>query len=282
VAEDLGRRRLIIVRDSAFSRIPFEALPDPRELAPRSPGLPPAPPLMASNAVVYAPSASVLAKMVEKSRRRTRASKRLAAFGAPGYLGDLELLPDSRTEVENITGLLPEGQFLKVLGFETQRERFLELVPELAQYQILHIATHSIEDQVFPELSSLVFSLADEKGQPRNGLLTYYEISDLDLPLDMVVLSACRTGSGKEIKGEGVLGLGRAFLHAGVSRVVVSLWDVDDEATAYLMQRFYEGMFHRDLSPPEALRQARLAVRSQPQWQAPYYWAPFVLEGDWN
>jgi CHAT domain-containing protein len=256
---------------------------------------------MDSNEVVYEPSAAVFAAILDRSRQRRPAEKKLAAFGdavfqsesrqndgredetrQSGDLSQFERLPASGEEVKRITRLLPEGEALSLLRFDARRDLFLERETELARYGIIHIATHSRLDEVFPELSSLVFSMVDEKGKPQNGLLTFYEISDLELPVDMVVLSACRTALGKEIKGEGVIGLGRAFLHAGASSVVVSLWDVNDKVTAVLMERFYQGMFHEKLSPSEALRQARIYVRSQPQWQAPYYWAPFVLEGDWH
>lgn len=290
IAEHLGRHRLLILRDGGLYRLPFEALIDPRR---------PGAALMDSNEVVYEPSAAVFAAILERGRQRPPAEKKLAAFGdavfqaealqsnggsketrQSGDLSQLERLKDSGEEVKKITRLLPEGEALSLLRFDARRDLFLELEQE--RYETIHIATHSRLDEVFPELSSLVFSMVDEKGKPQNGLLTFYEISDLNLPVDMVVLSACRSALGKEIKGEGVIGLGRAFLHAGASRVVVSLWDVDDKVTAVLMERFYKGMYEGKLSPSQALRQARIFVRSQPEWQAPYYWAPFVLEGDWH
>ena len=97
----------------------------------------------------------------------------------------------------------------------------------------------------------------------------------------MVVLSACRTGLGKEIKGEGLIGLTRGFMYAGATRVVASLWKVDDSATAELMKHFYAGMFDKGLSPSAALREAQLALRQQKRWQEPYYWAGFVIQGQY-
>jgi CHAT domain-containing protein len=96
-----------------------------------------------------------------------------------------------------------------------------------------------------------------------------------------VVLSGCRTGLGKEIKGEGLIGMTRGFMYAGSARVLVSLWSVHDEATAALMARFYQGVLGpRRLPPASALRAAQLALWREKRWQAPYYWAAFTLQGE--
>jgi CHAT domain-containing protein len=98
----------------------------------------------------------------------------------------------------------------------------------------------------------------------------------------MVVLSACQSGLGREIKGEGFLGLTRGFMHAGARRVTASLWKINDAATSELMKQFYIGMLgDKKLSPSSALREAQLAIWKQSKWQAPYFWAAFVLQGEW-
>ena len=147
---------------------------------------------------------------------------------------------------------------------------------------MIHIATHGILNSRNPELSGLVMSLVDENGLPQNGFLRLHEIYNLDLPADLVVLSACQTGLGQEVRGEGLVGLTRGFMYAGAARVVVSLWNVDDAATAELMVNFYRGMLSEGLSPGSALRAAQVKMWEQKQWSAPYYWAAFTLQGEWR
>lgn len=131
--------------------------------------------------------------------------------------------------------------------------------PELGTYRYVHFATHGFLDNVHPELSGIVLSMFDERGQPQDGFLRAHEVFNLRLSADAVVLSACQTGLGKEIKGEGLIGLTRGFMYAGVPRVVVSLWDVGDVATAELMSRFYRGMLVEKLRPAQALRAAQVS-----------------------
>jgi CHAT domain-containing protein len=124
--------------------------------------------------------------------------------------------------------------------------------------------------------------LVNEQGRPEDGFLRLRDIYNLHLPADMVVLSACRTGLGKKVKGEGLIGLTRAFMYAGAKRVVASLWKVDDEATAELMKRFYQHMFKGRMPAASALNRARIEImQAREQWRAPYYWAGFILQGDW-
>jgi CHAT domain-containing protein len=125
-------------------------------------------------------------------------------------------------------------------------------------------------------------SLVDEKGMPQNGFLRLHDIFNLNLPAELIVLSACQTGRGQEIKGEGIIGLTRGFMYAGASRVLVSLWKVDDKATAELMKRFYRGMLKEKLTTAAALKQAQMEMSQIPQWSSPYYWAAFVLQGEWR
>ena len=122
----------------------------------------------------------------------------------------------------------------------------------------------------------------DESGRSQDGFLRVHEIYNLQLPAEVVVLSACQTALGKRIKGEGLVGLTRGFFYAGAERVVASLWQVDDLATAELMRRFYRGMLKEGLRPAAALRAAQLEMAATRSWSAPYYWAGFVLQGDWR
>ena len=127
-----------------------------------------------------------------------------------------------------------------------------------------------------------MLSLVDESGNSQNGYLRLNEVYNLKLPADVVTLSGCETGLGKEVRGEGLVGLTRGFMYAGAARVVVSLWKVDDEATAELMLRFYRGMLREGERPARALRTAQIEMIKQKQWQSPHYWASFVLQGEWK
>jgi CHAT domain-containing protein len=152
----------------------------------------------------------------------------------------------------------------------------------LSQYRMVHLATHGLLDSEHPELSGVVLSMVDEKGTTVDGFLRLEDIYNLNLPADLVVLSACQTGLGKEMRGEGLIGLTRGFMYAGAPRVVVSLWSVDDRATAELMKRFYRAMLVDKLRPAAALRSAQMELRNESQWSPPYYWAGFVLQGEWK
>lgn len=155
--------------------------------------------------------------------------------------------------------------------------------PEIGQYRILHLATHGLLNSAHPELSGIVLSLVDRQGQPQNGFLRLNEVYNLKLSADLVVLSACQTALGKEIRGEGLVGLTRGFMYAGAPRVLASLWKVDDRATAELMKQFYGAMLKgTGQRPAEALRAAQIAMWKTKGWEAPYYWGAFVLQGDWK
>jgi len=186
----------------------------------------------------------------------------------------------SRQEAESIIALTPGGAGLKATDFSASRT--LVLGRQLSQYRILHFATHGLLNSERPELSGLVFSLVDQEGKPQDGFLRLHEIYNLQLNADLIVLSACETGLGKEIKGEGLIGLTRGFMYSGAPRVVASLWNVDDLATAELMKLFYQRMLKDGLSAGAALRAAQLELSRQKRWASPYFWAGFVLHGEWK
>jgi CHAT domain-containing protein/Tfp pilus assembly protein PilF len=186
----------------------------------------------------------------------------------------------SRQEAEAITGLLPSSERLRALDFAADRR--LALSGKLGEYRILHFATHGLLNNKVPALSGLVFSLVDERGQPRNGFLRLHEIYNLKLNADLVVLSGCQTALGQEVSGEGLIGLTRGFMHAGAPRVVASLWNVNDQATANLMKLFYRRMLIDGLRPAAALRAAQIAMWQTEPNAVPYRWGAFILQGDWN
>jgi CHAT domain-containing protein len=296
-------KRLAIVAEGALEYIPFAALR-------ASPG---ASPLVASHEIVTLPSASTLALLRQETEGRTRPTKQVAVLADPVFRRDdprvtgappaaetsgkersqeveraakesgllnLDRLPASRREAQAIISLADPGSSLKALDFDASLETSTS--PELAQYQIIHFASHTLLNSHHPELSGILLSLVDRQGRSRDGFLQAREIYNLKLNADMVVLSACQTALGKEVRGEGLIGLSRAFMYAGSPRVVASLWRVPDSATAELMRRFYRAMFVESLPPSAALRKSQLALQREVRWSAPYYWAGFTLQGEWK
>jgi len=212
------------------------------------------------------------------SLQMTRSSRETGVIGAESGFGRLL---NTRREAAAISALVPERDRMQALDFEASRTTALR--PELGEYRIVHFATHGMLNNVHPELSGIVLSLVDKEGRRQDGFLRLQDIYNLKLQAELVTLSACQTGLGKEIKGEGLVGLTRGFMYAGAPRVVASLWKVDDRATSELMKRFYQGLLGPErLRPAGALRQAQLSIWKQKQWQAPYYWAAFVLQGEWK
>jgi CHAT domain-containing protein/tetratricopeptide (TPR) repeat protein len=191
----------------------------------------------------------------------------------------LPRLTYAREEAEAIVKIAAPQGVLKAFDFQASLARALS--PELGQYRIVHFATHSRFSSEQPEASGLYFSLLNERGEATRGLLRVHELAALRLNAELVVLSACETGLGKEVGGEGLVGLTRGLMAAGAKRVVASLWKVNDAATAALMQRFYLALLDEQLrTPAAALRQAQMSLWQEAQWQAPYYWAAFVLQGE--
>ncbi len=194
--------------------------------------------------------------------------------------GGLARLTESSMEAKAIQNAAAVGQITVSLGFNASRERVL--TTNFDEYRIVHFATHGLLNEEHPELSGVVLSLINEQGKPQNGFLRLNDIYNLKLPVEMVVLSACQTGLGKDVRGEGLIGLTRGFMYAGAPRVVASLWSVDDEATKDLMQIFYQKMLREKLSPSAALRAAQIEMSGRERWKSPVYWAGFILQGEWQ
>ena len=189
-------------------------------------------------------------------------------------------LPFTRQEADQLLALTPTTSSFRAMDFKASRATVLD--PALGQYRYVHFATHGFLDSERPGLSALVLSMVDAEGKAQDGFLRANDIYNLKLPAELVVLSACQTGLGKEIKGEGLVGLTRGFMYAGAARVVVSLWNVNDKATAELMTKFYEKMLKQGERPAAALRAAQVEMWKQKQWQSPYYWAAFTMQGEWR
>jgi CHAT domain-containing protein len=306
LAGKLNTQRLLIVPDGALQYIPFQILlhPDTQTT------------LISKHEIVNQPSASTLAVLLAEIAARNTARNLVAVLADPVFenndprikrnsanaldhssellvvrraLRDAGVMADglqvprliaSGREADEITALAPRSTSLKAVGFAANRERVFS--PELASYRIVHIATHGIINNERPELSGIVLSLFDQQGKSQNGFLRLRDIYNLKLPADLVVLSACSTALGKDVKGEGLIGLTRGFMYAGAAGVVASLWKVDDEATAELMKHFYTALFKKGLPPAAALRDAQLELMKYPRWQSPYYWAGFVIQGQYD
>ena len=304
VAAELKDKRLLIVSDGVLQYIPFAGLPDPAANT-RA--------LIVDHEVVMAPSASVVGILRQETANREPASKMVAVLADPVFsnndprvaaarlgqpapfekaapmyalrsgdpaLDGLRRLRFSRQEADAIAHLAGSDSKLEAVDFAANRK--LATSDELGQYRVVHFATHGIINNDHPELSGIVLSLVDEKGQPQNGFLRLYDLYNLKLSADLVVLSACQTALGKEIRGEGLVGLTRGFMYAGAPRVIASLWQIDDRASAEFMKRFYEAMLGQKLRPAAALRAAQVSMSQDPRWRQPHYWAAFTIQGEWR
>jgi CHAT domain-containing protein len=267
-------RRLLVVSEGALGYVPFGVLPAPGGGT-----------LIDSFEIVRLPSASIVPVLrAQRSGRRFDQWALVAADpvyqdGADRSAAGLGRLPESRAEALAIQALAPEGEVEVVAGFGASRD-WIESA-DFGSFRAVHFATHAVVDDKRPELSGIVLSLFDENGLPRDGFLRLHDVYNLSLPVNLVVLSACETGLGKEVRGEGLLGLVRGFMYAGASAVVASTWKVDDRATRELMERFYRSYFG-GRSPAAALREAQIALRETERFREPYYWAGFELQGDWR
>ena len=300
-ADRLVGKRLLVVGDGALLYAPFAALPIPGEEDYA--------PLIVEYEVASVPSVSALAAIREETATRSPAPKAIAVLADPIFGGsddprtegsalpdnavlgqsarDIglslppERLPGTRIEADYILSLLPDdGEILTAFGYDASFASATS--PDLSQYRIVHFATHGFVNTQNPALSGLVLSLVDAAGKTRDGFLRLKDIFNLDLPAELVVLSACQTGLGREVRGEGLVGIARGFMYAGTPRLVVSLWIVDDEGTAELMSAFYRKHLQVGLSPTAALRAAQLELWESDRWTSPYYWAGFGFQGDWQ
>ncbi|MEM7584221.1 MAG: CHAT domain-containing tetratricopeptide repeat protein [Acidobacteriota bacterium] len=313
IAERLADQRLVIVADGALHYLPFAALPHPAA---------PSEPLIRRHEVVSLPSASTLAVQRQGMKHRAPADLTLAVLADPVFEATdprlasgaaepavkpamelarlepayrdaaagtlpLERLPWSRWEAEALASHAAGGDAIDskpwlALDFAASVDAVRD--GRLADYRYLHFATHGIVESERPELSALVFSLYDRDGRRRDGLLRLPEIYHLRLNAELVVLSGCRTALGRELRGEGLVGLTRGFFAAGARRLVASLWRVQDRSTAELMNHLYRRLLSAEdpLPAAAALRAAQLELMSDPRYRDPYHWAAFAVYGDWR
>jgi CHAT domain-containing protein len=307
VADKLGKKRLVIVADGALQEIPFAALSEPNQKSNYQP-------LLVNHEIVNLPSVTAIAIHRRDLSKRPPSPKTLAVLADPVFEADDErltgkppsLAPELNlehsslqqarrnlkrtvwgrlkgtfTEAEQILKLVSPDQSLQALGFNANYNWATN--QQLKQYRYLLFATHGFADPINPELSGIILSQLDKQGKPQTpGILRLGDIFNLDWNAELVVLSACETGVGKDVQGEGLMGLTRGLMYAGAKTAVVSLWQVNDKATSQLMPQFFTAMLQRKVSPAVALRESQLKLWRQGTWQNPYYWAAFTLQGEWR
>jgi CHAT domain-containing protein len=303
--DEISDKRLAIVPSGALQFVPFAALQNPKNKRQF---------LIESNEITILPSASVLA--VQRNEKRNLPNKTLAVFADPVYEKDdprFQKIKDAnkfsaKTETrgnENVDFLKADSpkNFQRLVFSRREANQILSLVPNasdkfsaldfaanltaatsenLQNFRYLHFAAHGIFDAENPQFSGVILSLLNEKGEAENGLLSLQDVYNLHLNSDLVVLSACRTGLGKQVKGEGIVGLTRGFMYAGSRRVAASLWKVQDDATAELMTEFYRNILQNGKKPAEAMRLAQIALIKKTQFSSPFFWAAFVHYGEWK
>ena len=272
-------------------------------------------PLLINHEIVHLPSASTIDILRKETAQRPMAPKTLAVLADPVFhkddkrvtgksnsssfniddidveasrsslrnfnLNEIHALPNTRKEAEEILKLVSPQNSLKAFDFDANYNWATQ--KQLSQYRYLHFATHGFVHPTDPKLSGIVLSLLDKEGNPhQEGFLRSHELFNLNFPAELVVLSACKTGLGKEVKGEGLVGLTRGLMYAGAERVVVSLWNVKDDATSLLMREFYQQILQQGKSPATALREAQIKMWQTQKWRNPYSWAAFTIQGEWN
>jgi len=251
--------------------------------------------LIQKQRIAYAPSISSLNELIKRKKANgTIRRKDLLAFGDP-FFGSLEteengddILQDffststynlyrleySNTEIEKISAHFKKKKRSTFQRLDASEEQLKSQA--LDDYKIIHFATHSLVDNKNPARSSIVLSLDNDKRE--DGFLQMREIYNLKLNSDLVTLSACQTGLGQFIRGEGIEGINRAFFYAGSSSVLMSLWAVNDQATYQLMERFYAHLRSSE-SIMNSLRRAKLEMINSDILSHPYYWAGFIVSG---
>jgi CHAT domain-containing protein len=310
-------KRLLIVADGALNYVPFEALVKNTEGADYAS----LNYLIKTNEIVYAPSASVVAAIRQQGGAGVSSGKKVLVVADPIFsvddprmrFGGLQVTGESRglglgleSAINDVTDSpAPAGglRLARLVGTRTEAEEIGKIAKagggqpdlwidlnasednvrtrDMNNYRVIHVATHGLLDAQRPQFTGVVLSLVGNK--TTDGFLRTDEIFNLRMNPSLVMLSACETGLGKEKRGEGVIGLTRAFMYAGAPTVGVSLWSVADKSTAELMTDFYKRYLGASPAPASnAMRAAQLAMISGKKYSAPFYWAPFVLVGEWK
>ncbi|HKU76911.1 MAG TPA: CHAT domain-containing tetratricopeptide repeat protein [Pyrinomonadaceae bacterium] len=314
VASDLGHKRLVIVAEGVLQYVPFDALPHP--VSQQHDSNSSNTDSLSRHEIVLLPSVSALAAIRAEINRAVSSSGVVAVFADPVFSNSdarVEKRKEGSTELASGVPGVPEPAFRGfvgvnergglrrlayaadeadsiyaaargnawiVKGFDASRENVMS--DRVGHYQIVHFATHGFVNTERPELSGIVFSLIKPDGTPVDGFLQLHDVFSLKLSAELTVLSACDTGLGKDVRGEGLIGLTRGLMFAGSRSVVASLWKVDDRATAVFMAHFYKALLQDKMSRAAALRYAKEQLRKEPSWSSPFFWAGFVLQGEYD
>jgi CHAT domain-containing protein/tetratricopeptide (TPR) repeat protein len=296
-AIEAGMTKMVIVPDGDLAMLPFAALPD------NGCSSAPGEPLVVRHEIALTPSLSVFLSRKPATENETfhgeiaivadpvfdAADSRAMALKIGTHKAGLPSEPAIDTETQlprlintgyeasaiqaTVRQAAGDEQVFLAQGFDASVETVIS--PKIQGYRVWHLATHGVYDESVPEFSGLVFSLLGRDGNPRSGFLKAHDIAQLNIPAELVVLSACDSAAGEKVNGEGVMGIGYAFLHAGAKQVISTLWSVDDAQSKELMVAFYREYIRNGRDAAQALRQSQLAVmRHNP---TPYYWAGFEL-----
>ncbi len=312
VANQLAGKRLLVVADGILQYIPFAAIPlptnnytpliknheivnapsaatialqrqQPRRFAPKALAIIADPVFKADDVRLSSRNKasidSCLVTPPNNSKSATNPSELQRSLRTLD-LRNIERLPSTQLEARQVLALVPANQRAAACSFAANYDNVTQpQKSRLDQYRNVLFATHGFINSSNPQLSGLVLSLVDSQGKSQDGFLRLHDIFNLQLNADLVVLSACQTGLGEDIRGEGLVGLTRGFMYAGTRRVITSLWNVDDAKTAQLMTSFFQKTLKEQKTPSAALRAAQLQL-----WQTnpdPRYWAAFTLQGEW-
>ena len=300
--------RLAIIASGSLEFVPFSVLPVPRPPAEGTLER-----LVDRHEIVQLPSVSILAALrqqppvaaegiaiiadpvyaaddprvhaaagplTRRNDRREAIDQILRSGRDDSSRGGLERLVFSREEASAIAKLAPSRRVFEALDFAANVP--VLSTPSVSGARIVHIASHGLFNSTRPELSGIVLSLVDDRGRPRDGVLHLYDVFNLKLSADLVVLSGCQTALGPQMRGEGLTGISRAFIYAGARHVVASLWAIDDRATAELMRHFYRALLVDGRPPAAALAIAQRELSADARWHSPFYWAGFTVVGDWR
>jgi CHAT domain-containing protein len=276
-------KQLVIVPDGILFELPFEVLITKETDAGKA--WDQIPFFAKTHTTLYIPSASIYLRLMIGEAKKTY-TQELVAFGDPDFslLKDaasksqamLAPLPHTRVEVNNIAAYLDEPHRMIFLG-DKATEGELKNTLRTNTPRLLHLATHGLVDPIDPQASSIV--LCPDSDTNDDGYLHTLEILNLPLKIRLVVMSACESARGRIGRGEGVVGLSRAFIAGGAGGVVASLWSVSDQSTAELMNVFYKEMVGKKKSAGEALRKARLMLLEHDDYAHPFYWSAFIMIG---
>ena len=258
-----GWKRLIVAAEGPLETVPFAVLPAVRN---------------STVEVAYLPSAAAL-ELQRSTPAPPRKQDSILVFADPAFPPELPRLRFSRLEATAIAALAPAAT-RQALDRDASRRLLFDSA--VRNYSILHFATHAVTDPVYPELSRVVLSALDSRGNRLEPFVRLHEIYKLDLRARLVTLSACRTATGSALPGEGLISLTRGFQYAGARSVLATLWDVEDRSTTQWMAEFYKALLLRKQSMSASVRAAVDAIRAKPEWSHPYYWAGFVLQGEWR